>query len=68
MRARLEALAGKYDVIGDVRGRGAMLAVELVEPGTKNPDPVLTAEISGIAPALTTASASACISANRALT
>ena len=36
MRVRLEALAGKYDVIGDVRGRGAMLAVELVEPGTKD--------------------------------
>jgi 4-aminobutyrate aminotransferase / (S)-3-amino-2-methylpropionate transaminase / 5-aminovalerate transaminase len=46
MRARLEALAGKYDVIGDVRGRGAMLAIELVRPGTKVPDAVLTAEIS----------------------
>jgi 4-aminobutyrate aminotransferase/(S)-3-amino-2-methylpropionate transaminase len=46
MRARLEALAGKYDVIGDVRGRGAMLAVELVEPGTKNPHPVLTGKLS----------------------
>jgi 4-aminobutyrate aminotransferase / (S)-3-amino-2-methylpropionate transaminase / 5-aminovalerate transaminase len=46
MRTRLEALAGKYDVIGDVRGRGAMLAIELVRPGTKVPDAVLTAEIS----------------------
>jgi 4-aminobutyrate aminotransferase/(S)-3-amino-2-methylpropionate transaminase len=46
MRARLEALAGKYDVIGDVRGRGAMLAVELVQPGSKTPNAVLTAEIS----------------------
>jgi 4-aminobutyrate aminotransferase/(S)-3-amino-2-methylpropionate transaminase len=46
MRARLEALAGKYDVIGDVRGRGAMLAVELVEPGTLTPNPTLTAAIS----------------------
>ena len=33
MRPRLEALAAKYDVIGDVRGRGAMLAVELVTGG-----------------------------------
>jgi 4-aminobutyrate aminotransferase/(S)-3-amino-2-methylpropionate transaminase len=46
MRARLEALAGKYDAIGDVRGRGAMLAVELVEPGTKTPDAVLTGKLS----------------------
>jgi 4-aminobutyrate aminotransferase/(S)-3-amino-2-methylpropionate transaminase len=50
MRVRLEALAGKYDVIGDVRGRGAMLAVELVEPGTahtsKTPNPSLTGKIS----------------------
>jgi 4-aminobutyrate aminotransferase/(S)-3-amino-2-methylpropionate transaminase len=45
MRVRLEALAGKYDVIGDVRGRGAMLAVELVEPGTKTPNPALTGAI-----------------------
>jgi 4-aminobutyrate aminotransferase/(S)-3-amino-2-methylpropionate transaminase len=46
MRARLEALAGKYDCIGDVRGRGAMLAVELVEPGTITPDAGLTAKVS----------------------
>ncbi len=45
MRLRLEALAGKYDVIGDVRGRGAMLAVELVEPGTKTPNAALTGTI-----------------------
>jgi 4-aminobutyrate aminotransferase/(S)-3-amino-2-methylpropionate transaminase len=46
MRPRLDALAGKYDVIGDVRGRGAMLAVELVEPGTLTPDAPLTGAIS----------------------
>ena len=45
MRTRLEALAGKYDVIGDVRGRGAMLAVELVEPGTLTPNAALTGAI-----------------------
>ncbi len=46
MRPRLVALAEKYDAIGDVRGRGAMLAVELVRPGTKDPDPALTAMLS----------------------
>ncbi|MDT4956554.1 MAG: 4-aminobutyrate aminotransferase / (S)-3-amino-2-methylpropionate transaminase / 5-aminovalerate [Pseudonocardiales bacterium] len=46
MLPRLAALANKYDVIGDVRGRGAMLAVELVVPGTKDPDPALTATLS----------------------
>jgi 4-aminobutyrate aminotransferase/(S)-3-amino-2-methylpropionate transaminase len=46
MRPRLGALADKYPAIGDVRGRGAMLAVELVEPdGSKTPDPALTAKV-----------------------
>jgi 4-aminobutyrate aminotransferase/(S)-3-amino-2-methylpropionate transaminase len=30
------------DRIGDVRGRGAMIAVELVKSGTGEPDPELT--------------------------
>lgn len=34
---RLNELKAKYPVIGDVRGRGAMIAIELVEPGTLNP-------------------------------
>jgi len=34
----LRALAKKYPVIGEVRGRGAMQAIELVEAGTKNPN------------------------------
>ena len=34
----LRALQAKYSVIGEVRGRGAMQAIELVEPGTKNPN------------------------------
>jgi 4-aminobutyrate aminotransferase / (S)-3-amino-2-methylpropionate transaminase / 5-aminovalerate transaminase len=29
-------LQKKYDIIGDVRGIGAMLAIELVQPGTRN--------------------------------
>jgi 4-aminobutyrate aminotransferase/(S)-3-amino-2-methylpropionate transaminase len=45
MLPRLEALAGKYDVVGDVRGRGAMLALELVERGTLTPNAKLTGEI-----------------------
>ena len=37
MTARLRQMQEKYPVIGDVRGRGAMIAVELVEPGTLDP-------------------------------
>jgi 4-aminobutyrate aminotransferase/(S)-3-amino-2-methylpropionate transaminase len=46
MLPRLSALAAKYEAVGDVRGRGAMLAIELVRPGSKESDPVLTAEVS----------------------
>jgi 4-aminobutyrate aminotransferase/(S)-3-amino-2-methylpropionate transaminase len=35
---RLSAMKAKYPVIGDVRGRGAMMAIEFVEPGTLNPN------------------------------
>jgi 4-aminobutyrate aminotransferase/(S)-3-amino-2-methylpropionate transaminase len=45
LRPRLAALADKYDAIGDLRGRGAMLALELVEPGGKQPNPALTAAV-----------------------
>jgi 4-aminobutyrate aminotransferase/(S)-3-amino-2-methylpropionate transaminase len=31
-------LQAKYPVIGEVRGRGAMQAIELVEAGTKTPN------------------------------
>ena len=37
MVPRLHEMQAKYPVIGDVRGRGAMLAVELVKPGTLEP-------------------------------
>lgn len=33
------------DRVGDIRGRGAMMAVELVESGTKNPNAALTGAI-----------------------
>ncbi|HXH78448.1 4-aminobutyrate--2-oxoglutarate transaminase [Nocardioides sp.] len=42
MKDRLQRLQADDDRIGDVRGRGAMLAVELVVSGTTNPDPDLT--------------------------
>jgi 4-aminobutyrate aminotransferase/(S)-3-amino-2-methylpropionate transaminase len=34
---RLRAMQEKFPMIGDVRGRGAMIAIEFVEPGTHNP-------------------------------
>ena len=46
MTPRLAALADKYDAVGEVRGRGAMLAVELVsDPVAKTPDAALTAAV-----------------------
>jgi 4-aminobutyrate aminotransferase/(S)-3-amino-2-methylpropionate transaminase len=45
MLPRLEALAAQHPVIGDVRGRGAMIALELVRPGTTEPDPASTAAV-----------------------
>ncbi|MBG0815805.1 4-aminobutyrate--2-oxoglutarate transaminase [Planomonospora sp. ID82291] len=45
MLPRLRALAGRAPIVGDVRGRGAMTAIELVVPGTKEPHPTAAAEI-----------------------
>lgn len=43
LRALQEELAAAGNaVIGDVRGRGAMLAIELVQAGSKEPNPELT--------------------------
>ena len=39
---KLNELASEVSVVGDVRGRGAMLAIELVQPGSKEPNPELT--------------------------
>jgi 4-aminobutyrate aminotransferase/(S)-3-amino-2-methylpropionate transaminase len=38
IRRRLEAVAADHPTIGDIRGRGAMMAIELVKPGTLEPD------------------------------
>jgi 4-aminobutyrate aminotransferase / (S)-3-amino-2-methylpropionate transaminase / 5-aminovalerate transaminase len=48
MRPRLDALAEKFPFVGDVRGRGAMLAIELVG-ADKAPDPALTAAVAAAA-------------------
>jgi 4-aminobutyrate aminotransferase len=46
MRSRLEALAREMPCIGDVRGLGAMVALELVkDPKTKEPDAEVTAAV-----------------------
>ena len=46
MKARLTAMAEKYEVIGDIRGRGAMIAIELVrDRATKEPHPEATAAL-----------------------
>ncbi|MCE9515079.1 MAG: aspartate aminotransferase family protein [Mycobacterium sp.] len=42
MKDRLGRLQADDDRIGDVRGRGAMIAVELVKSGTAEPNPELT--------------------------
>ncbi|MFC9518456.1 4-aminobutyrate--2-oxoglutarate transaminase [Nocardiaceae bacterium NPDC056970] len=43
--ARLRRLAETVPAIGDVRGRGAMIAIELVVPGTTEPDADVTKAI-----------------------
>ncbi|WP_350347896.1 4-aminobutyrate--2-oxoglutarate transaminase [Agromyces sp. G08B096] len=46
---RLNALRTADPRIGDVRGRGAMVAIEFVDPETGAPDPKLTAEVAAYA-------------------
>ena len=46
MHSRLTALQEQHAVIGDLRGRGAMMAIELCAPGTTDPDPARTAAVS----------------------
>lgn len=41
----LRAAAERYPIVAEVRGKGLMLAVELVEPGTLTPSPRLTGRV-----------------------
>ena len=46
LQPRLHALQHKYPVLGDVRGRGLVFGLEIVEPvGDKQPSPELTRRI-----------------------
>ncbi|WP_218566652.1 4-aminobutyrate--2-oxoglutarate transaminase [Vallicoccus soli] len=45
MLPRLRALQERHPVVGDVRGRGAMVALELVRPGTLEPDAETTQRV-----------------------
>jgi 4-aminobutyrate aminotransferase / (S)-3-amino-2-methylpropionate transaminase / 5-aminovalerate transaminase len=45
MLSRLEDIRQRYPVVGDVRGRGAMVALELVRPGGTEPDPAAASAV-----------------------
>jgi 4-aminobutyrate aminotransferase/(S)-3-amino-2-methylpropionate transaminase len=45
LRARLESLQASDARIGEIRGHGAMIAAEFVDPETKAPDAALTAAV-----------------------
>jgi 4-aminobutyrate aminotransferase len=38
LKNRIDGLAERSDLVGEVRGKGLMLGVELVKPGSKNPN------------------------------
>ena len=42
---RLRALTGADSLVGEVRGRGAMLAIEFVRPGTREPAPATARKV-----------------------
>jgi 4-aminobutyrate aminotransferase/(S)-3-amino-2-methylpropionate transaminase len=44
-KPKLDALAAHCPAVGQVRGRGAMLAVELINPATAAPDSALTTQV-----------------------
>ena len=46
IRRRLDAIAADHPVVADIRGRGAMMAIELCKPGTLEPDAARAAAVS----------------------
>ena len=49
LKPALLELQKRYPIIGDVRGIGAMLAIELVKPGTTEPDTTAVPRITAFA-------------------
>lgn len=49
LKPALRELAKQYPIIGDVRGIGAMIAIELVQPGTHEPNPEAVTAIAAYA-------------------
>jgi 4-aminobutyrate aminotransferase len=45
LRQGLDALAARCPVVGDVRGKGLMVGIELVEPGSTEPYPAAAAQV-----------------------
>lgn len=43
--ARLESMKERFACVGDIRGRGAMLALEFVDPATGSPDAAITHQV-----------------------
>ena len=45
LRNRVDGLAERSELVGEVRGKGLMLGVELVRPGSRDPDPSAAASV-----------------------
>ncbi|GAB3563066.1 4-aminobutyrate--2-oxoglutarate transaminase [Spelaeicoccus albus] len=45
MLGELTTIRAQHSAIADIRGRGAMIAIEITKPGTLEPDPELTAAV-----------------------
>jgi 4-aminobutyrate aminotransferase len=45
LRNRFDRLADRFEIIGDIRGKGLMIGIELVRPGGKDPNPEAAATV-----------------------